>query len=85
MPQIFPIKNLKMPQRFFPLKKKSIKITKIPLKNTVFLTNLDSLRHRTVPPPFPTVPHRIPPYPPFCTIFSLKKLKNGEIRWGTVR
>ena len=65
---------------------------------TVFLTNLDRLRHRTVtvpyphrhrtvPPPYPTVPHRTPPYPPFFTLFGLKKLKNGgygEVRWGSV-
>ena len=35
-------------------------------KSTVFLTNLDRLRHRTVPSPSPyrppTVPHRTSPY-----------------------
>ncbi len=50
---------------------------------TVFLTNLDRLRHRNVPPPDPSVPHRTPPYPPFFTLFGLKKLKNGA--YGEVR
>ena len=53
---------------------------------TVFLTNLDRLRHRTVPPPSPylTVPHR------FLRFLALKDLKTvgtvryGEVRWGTV-
>ncbi len=45
---------------------------------TVFLTNLDRLRHRTVSPPSS---YRTPPYPPFFTLFGLKK---RWVRWGTV-
>ena len=58
------------------------------VKNTVFLTNLDRLGHRTVPSPsphrtptvtvpYPTVPHRTPPYPPFLSFLRLKSVKNG--------
>ncbi len=31
----------------------------------------------TVTVPYPQRTHRTPPYPPFFTLFGLKKLKNG--------
>ena len=67
--------------------------------STVFLTNLDLLRHRTVPSPssyrtptvtvpYPTVPHRTSPYltvPTVFKFFKAKKRKKRWVRWGTVR
>ena len=63
------------------------------MNNTVFLTNLDRLRHRTVTVPYPhrhrTVPlpspYRTPPYPPFLSFLRLKSVKNGGYGGGTVR
>ena len=54
---------------------------------TVFLTNLDRLRHRTVPPPYPTVPHRTHRFLRFLALKNLKTVgtvRYGEVRWGTV-